>query len=127
MEQIKDLPLPTPTFNTGVYETVEENATLKRRFFATPEMLEDEYEPEYYDGLIEQDYQFIAQRLQIIANRRAQRDVVAEYRRKNPQINDYPISGYDLPADDGSAIVDGITNDNEETNENGPANSITDA
>lgn len=38
-----------------------------------------------------------------------------------------PVPSDDLPADDDSAIVDGTTNDNEETNENGPANSITDA
>lgn len=84
MEQIKQLPLPTPTFNVGKYEIVGPDPEGKRSYYETPEILEDEMTIEAYEAGIKQQYDAIGECLQKIANLIPQRDKKQAWRDENP-------------------------------------------
>ena len=74
MEQIKQLPLPTPTFNVAKYDIVRTDSGDKRSFLENPDMLEDEMTVESYEAGINQQYQAIETALQNVANLQAQKE-----------------------------------------------------
>ena len=84
MEQIKNLPLPTPTFNVAKYDIVRTDSGDKRRFLENPDMLEDEMTVESYEAGINQQYQAIETALQNVANLTAQKEKLEAWLLDNP-------------------------------------------
>lgn len=84
MEQIKNLPLPTPTFNVAKYDIVRTDSGDKRSFLETPDILEDEMAVESYEAGIEQQYQAIETALQNVANLVAQKEKLEAWSVDNP-------------------------------------------
>ena len=84
MEQIKQLPLPTPTFNVAKYDIVRTDLGDKRSFIETPDILEDEMTVESYDAGINQQYQAIETALQNVANLVAQKEKLEAWLVDNP-------------------------------------------
>ena len=86
MNQIKNLPLPTPTFNVAKYDIVRTDSGDKRSFLETPDILEDEMTIESYEAGINQQYQAIETALQNVANLVAQKEKLAAFEAENPPI-----------------------------------------
>ena len=86
MEQIKNLPLPT--HNHNLFKIVDKDGTLKREYLSNPGEYEDTLSTEDCKSQIEQQYQFIEGRLQIIANLKYQQSVHEEYRVDNPLVEE---------------------------------------
>ena len=86
MEQIKNLPLPTPTFNVAKYDIVRTDSGDKRSFLENPDMLEDEMTVESYEAGINQQYQAIETALQNVANLVAQKEKLEAFEAENPPI-----------------------------------------
>ena len=84
MEQIKNLPLPTPTFNVAKYDIVRTDSGDKRSFLETPDILEDEMTVESYEAGINQQYQAIETALQNVANLTAQKEKLEAWLVDNP-------------------------------------------
>lgn len=84
MEQIKQLLLPTPTFNVAKYDIVRTDSGGKRSFLDNPDMLEDEMTVESYEGVINQQYQAIETALQNVANLVAQKAKLEAWLVDNP-------------------------------------------
>ena len=84
MEQIKQLQLPTPTFNVAKYDIVRTDSGDKRSFLETPDILEDEMTVESYDAGINQQYQAIETALQNVANLVAQKEKLEAWLVDNP-------------------------------------------
>ena len=84
MEQIKNLPLPTPTFNVAKYDIVRTDSGDKRSFLENPDMLEDEMTVESYEAGINQQYQAIETALQNVANLVAQKEKLEAWLVDNP-------------------------------------------
>ena len=84
MEQIKNLPLPTPTFNTAKYDIVRTDAGDKRSFLENATVLEDEMTVESYEAVINQQYQAIETALQNVANLVAQKEKLEAWLADNP-------------------------------------------
>ena len=84
MEQIKQLLLPTPTFNVAKYEIVRTDSGDKRSFLENPDMLEDEMAVESYEAGIDQQYQAIEIALQNVANLTAQKEKLERFLVDNP-------------------------------------------
>ena len=86
MEQIKNLPLPTPTFNVAKYDIVRTDSGDKRSFLETPDILEDEMTIESYEAGINQQYQAIETVLQNVANLQAQKEKLEAWLVDNPPV-----------------------------------------
>ena len=86
MNQIKNLPLPTPTFNVAKYDIVRTDSGDKRSFLEAPDILEDEMTVESYEAGINQQYQAIETALQNVANLTAQKEKLAAFEAENPPI-----------------------------------------
>ena len=86
MEQIKNLPLPTPTFNVAKYDIVRTDSGDKRSFLETPDILEDEMTVESYEAGINQQYQAMETALQNVANLTAQKEKLEAFEAENPPI-----------------------------------------
>ena len=86
MEQIKQLPLPTPTFNVAKYDIVRTDSGDKRSFLETPDILEDEMTVESYEAGINQQYQSIGTALQNVANLVAQKEKLEAWLVDNPPV-----------------------------------------
>lgn len=84
MEQIKQLPLPTPTFNVARYDIVRTGSGDKRSFLGAPDILEDEMTIESYEAGINQQYQAIETALQNVANLQAQKEKLEAWLVDNP-------------------------------------------
>ena len=84
MNQIKQLPLPTPTFNVAKYDIVRTDSGDKRSFLENPDMLEDEMTVESYEAGINQQYQAIETALQNVANLTAQKEKLEAWLVDNP-------------------------------------------
>lgn len=84
LEQIKNLPLPTPTFNVAKYDIVRTDSGDKRSFLEIPDILEDEMTMESYEAGINQQYQAIERALQNVANLQVQKDKLEEWLVENP-------------------------------------------
>ena len=84
MEQIKQLLLPTPTFNVAKYDIVRTDSGDKRSFLENPDMLEDEMAVEGYEAGINQQYQAIETALQNAANLTAQKEKLERFLVDNP-------------------------------------------
>ena len=84
MEQIKELLLPTPTFNVAKYDIVRTDSGDKRSFLENPDMLEDEMAVESYEAGINQQYQAIETALQNVANLTAQKEKLERFLVDNP-------------------------------------------
>lgn len=84
MEQIKQLLLPTPTFNVAKYDIVRTDSGDKRSFLENPDMLEDEMAVEGYEAGINQQYQAIETALQNVANLQAQKEKLEGWLVDNP-------------------------------------------
>ena len=84
LEQIKNLPLPTPTFNVAKYDIVRTDSGDKRSFLENPDMLEDEMTVESYEAGINQQYQAIETALQNVANLQAQKEKLEAWLVDNP-------------------------------------------
>ena len=84
MEQIKQLLLPTPTFNVAKYDIVRTDSGDKRGFLETPDILEDEMTAESYEAGINQQYQAIETALQNVANLVAQKEKLEAWLVDNP-------------------------------------------
>ena len=84
MEQIKQLLLPTPTFNVAKYDIVRTDSGDKRSFLENPDMLEDEMTVESYEAVINQQYQAIETALQNVANLVAQKAKLEAWLVDNP-------------------------------------------
>ena len=90
MNQIKQLTLPTPTFNVAKYDIVRTDSGDKRSFLETPDILEDEMTVESYEAGINQQYQAIETALQSIANLVAQKEKLTNFLELNPPVVDEP-------------------------------------
>lgn len=88
MEQIKNLPLPTPTFNVGKYDIVRTGSGDKRNVLETPDILEDEMTVESYEAGINQQYQAIETALQNVANLVAQKEKLEAWLVDNPPVEE---------------------------------------
>ena len=86
MNQIKNLPLPTPTFNVAKYDIVRTDSGDKRSFLENPDILEDEMTVESYEAGINQQYQAIETALQNVANLVAQKEKLEAFEAENPPI-----------------------------------------
>ncbi len=86
MNQIKNLPLPTPTFNVAKYDIVRTDSGDKRSFLENPDMLEDEMTVESYEAGINQQYQAIETALQNVANLVEQKEKLEAFEAENPPI-----------------------------------------
>ena len=84
MEQIKQLLLPTPTFNVAKYDIVRTDSGDKRSFLENPDMLEDEMTVESYEAGINQQHQAIEAALQNVANLTAQKEKLERFLVDNP-------------------------------------------
>ena len=84
MEQIRQLTLPTPTFNVAKYDIVRTDSGDKRSFFETPDILEDEMTVESYETGINQQHQAIETALQNVANLTAQKEKLEAWLVDNP-------------------------------------------
>ena len=84
MEQIKQLLLPTPTFNVAKYDIVRTDSGDKRSFLENPDTLEDEMTVESYEAGIDQQYQAIETALQNVANLTAQKEKLERFLVDNP-------------------------------------------
>ena len=86
MNQIKQLTLPTPTFNVAKYDIVRTDSGDKRSFLENPDILEDEMTVESYEAGINQQYQAIETALQNVANLVAQKEKLEAFEAENPPI-----------------------------------------
>ena len=93
MNQIKNLPLPTPTFNVAKYDIVRTDSGEKRSFPETPDILEDEMTVESYEAGINQQYQAIETILQNVANLVAQKEKLEAFLVANPlpELEEEPV------------------------------------
>ena len=91
MNQIKNLPLPTPTFNVAKYDIVHTDSGDKRSFLETPDILEDEMAIESYEAGINQQYQAIETALQNVANLQAQKEKLEAWLVDNPIVVVEPL------------------------------------
>lgn len=101
MEQIKQLSLPTPTFNVARYDIVRTDAGDKRSFLETPDILEDEMTVESYEAGINQQYQAIETALQNVANLQAQKEKLEAWLVDNPiVVVEQPDDSEDTPTEE---------------------------
>ena len=84
MNQIKQLTLPTPTFNVAKYDIIRTDSGDKRSFLETPDILEDEMTVESYEAGINQQYQSIETASQNVANLQAQKEKLEGWLVDNP-------------------------------------------
>ena len=81
---MKQLLLPTPTFNVAKYDIVRTDSGDKRSFLENPDMLEDEMTVESYEAGINQQHQAIETALQNVANLTAQKEKLERFLVDNP-------------------------------------------
>ena len=86
MNQIKQLTLPTPTFNVAKYDIVRTDSGDKRSFLENPDILEDEMTVESYEAGINQQYHAIETALQNVAFLVAQKEKLEAFEAENPPI-----------------------------------------